>query len=132
LNTVNANLPIKGNIYSIGSIQVHPKIDVRFFGSFFLQTEYDETVFGTALRYHLSLQRSREISVQLGSNYRLGDAFIPTIEVQYQAWRVGLSYDVNTSDFQVATRNQGGPELFIEYIITKVKPVKVFKACPIF
>ena len=128
----NINLPAKGNAYGIGSIEVHPKMDIRIFGMFAIQTEYEELVLGTALRYHLSLQRSREIAIQMGTNFRMGDAFIPTLEIQYQALQVGFSYDFNTSDFQVATRKKGGPEISVEYIITKVKPVKVFKACPIF
>ena len=128
----NVSLPVKGNSYAIGTIEVHPKMDVRVFGFHSFQTKYSETVVGAALRYHLSLQRSREISVQLGTNVRLGDALIPTLEVQYHAVRVGFSYDVNTSPFEVATRKKGGPEISIEYIIAKVKSVKVFKACPIF
>lgn len=126
------SLPIKGNSYTIGTIEVHPKMDMRVFGFYSFQTKYRETVVGAALRYHLSLQRSREISVQIGTNMRLGDALIPTIEVQYHALRVGLSYDMNTSAFEVATRKKGGPEISVEYIITKVKSTKTFKSCPIF
>jgi len=125
-------LPIKGSIYGMGTIEVHPKMDIRVVGFHSFQSKYQETVFGAALRYHVSFQRSREISIQFGSNFRLGDAVIPTLEVQYHALRVGLSYDTNISDFNVATRKKGGPEISVEYIITKVKLVKVFKACPIF
>ena len=125
-------MPVRNNIYGIGTIEVHPKMDIRLAGMYSVQSKYQELVLGMALRYHLNLQRSREVSLLLGSNFRMNDAFIPTLELQYQAIKVGLSYDITVSDFQLATRRQGGPEISIEYIIRKVEEVKVFKACPIF
>ena len=132
LNEAQSKLLTRLNGYAIGTLQIHPLMDVRLLGMYHNQSPYQETVVGTALRYHLSLQRSRAISIQLGSSYRLGDAFIPHLEVQYHSLLVGISYDINTSDFEVATRQKGGPELSLQWIITKVKPVPVFKACPIY
>ena len=46
--------------------------------------------------------------------------------------QVGISYDVNTSAFHTVTDRKGGPEFSVIYIITHVKPLSQFKACPIF
>ena len=70
--------------------------------------------------------------MQAGVSFRFGDAIIPTTAVQYRNWTAGFSYDVNTSEFQVATGQRGGPELFVQYILWKVQPPPEFKACPIF
>ncbi|MEM6772440.1 MAG: hypothetical protein AAF597_17825, partial [Bacteroidota bacterium] len=74
------------------------------------------------------------IAGQGGLGYRfdrIGDAFFPHIQLHYNAWRVGLSYDINVSDFRVATQGNGGPELSIRYIIKKVRPVPSRRFCPI-
>ena len=46
-------------------------------------------------------------------------------------WKVGLSYDVNTSPFKIATRQYGGPEMSVIYRILNVTPLP-YKPCPIF
>lgn len=125
-------LPRKGNGYLNGTVQFHPKMDFRVFALYSFQGEFKETVTGTALRYHLSTVQSREVNFQIGSGFRLGDAIIPHVEVQMGAIRIGLSYDSNISRFNLATRKRGGPEVSVEYILTKVKEVRTFKACPIF
>ena len=67
-----------------------------------------------------------------GLSYRAGDAMIAHFEVFYLNWHFGLSYDINTSAFSAACNRNGGPELSLRYIITKVRPPDTFKACPIF
>ena len=137
-NNPDVVLPMKGNNYGLATVQISEKNDLRFhiihtyMGLEFLKTEFNEIVGGVAFRHFLNLEKGREISVQPGVSFRLGDAIIPTFEIQYQNWRVGLSYDVNTSAFEVATNGKGGPEISVEYIISKVKPPKIFKVCPIF
>lgn len=135
LNNSTAVLPLKQNSYTLAEIQIHPLMDIRFHALYSIMDfgiKQNELVGGLAYRYHLSLQKSREISLLGGISYRIGDAIIPTIEVQYFSWMVGLSYDINISDFNIATQKRGGPEFSIRYIITKVKAPKVFKVCPIF
>jgi len=50
----------------------------------------------------------------------------------YQNWQFGLSYDLNTSPFKVASQRRGGPEVSLRYVIFRVKPPEEFKLCPIF
>jgi len=43
-----------------------------------------------------------------------------------------LSYDINVSDFQVATDRNGGFELSVRYLFKKICPVPNVKFCPPF
>ena len=90
---------------------------------------------GASVEYKVNATRGKELSVRLGTNYRYADesdAVIPTFGINYLSWQFGLSYDINISQFKTATNGNGGPEIALIYTITKVKPPKTFKACPIF
>ncbi len=128
-------LPMRYSIYSIGEIAAGDNISYIIHAHGQGQGAWNEGLIGAGVKYWLSQLRGKEIALQLGTAYRFvgpQDAVIPSIEVHYLAWKVGFSYDVNLSDFNRATNNEGGPELSIEYIITKVGPTKEIKACPIF
>ena len=62
---------------------------------------------------------------------KIQDAYWPTFEVSYNNLNVGLNYDFNTSQFDIATENKGGMELSVRYIISKVRPLPEFKVCPL-
>jgi len=134
-NEATATLSRRMSIYLLATYQIQPKMDVLFMAMNQKQGAYTELIGGGALRYRLNQQRGKELAVQFGVNYRLigkKDAIIPTVEILYTAWKLGFSYDVNLSEFQLATDKNGGPELSLIYTITKVKPVKATKSCPIF
>ena len=128
-------LPMRYSIYCIGEIAAGDKLTYLLHAFGQGQGPSNEAQAGAGVKYWLSQQRGQEIAVQFGTAYRfigISDALIPSVEVHYLAWKVGFSYDVNLSGFTRATNNRGGPELSIEYIITKVGPTKEIKACPIF
>ncbi|MCB0661742.1 MAG: PorP/SprF family type IX secretion system membrane protein [Saprospiraceae bacterium] len=122
------------SIYLIQQLQIADKIDVYWNGLAQLQDKYFEGIAGFGGRYHLNQKRGKELAVQAGVAYRfnaIGDAAITNFEVHYQYWRLGLSYDINVSDFRAATNRNGGPEVTIRYVIHKVKPIPLFRVCPI-
>ena len=87
----------------------------------------------TAGRYHLSQAKGKEIAIQMGTSIRIGDAIIPTFELHYAAWKIGVSYDLNISQFDTATNGNGGIEIGAMYTITNVKEcVKIIESCPVF
>lgn len=97
-----------------------------------LQGPYEEWLAMAGLKIHLETTPGKQLSIQPGVGYRFdefGDAYYPTIEVNYNSWRVGLSWDVNVSDAKIATNRNGGPELSLQYIISK--PLPKFKICPL-
>lgn len=125
-------LPIRLTTYLNGSFRLSTKSDILLRGLMHKQSAYQEIAIGAGWRYHLSLKKSKETSIALSTHYRLGDAIIPMIEIEYARWRAGFSYDINTSDFNIASNNRGGPEITLQYLITKVKPLPEYKSCPIF
>lgn len=99
---------------------------------------HQETVVGIGGKLHLDQGRARQLSILLGLNFRLPDsetsfdALIPTVEIQYNAWRVGLSYDINMSMFDIATDRFGGPELALQYIFVKPRLDNFINCNPIY
>jgi len=96
-----------------------------------LDTEF---LVGLAGRYFLDPNLSKETSIELGVNYRFfafGDAWSPTLELNHRAMTIGLSYDINISDFNVATQNRGGFEIALIYRTAR-EPDPKPKDCKIF
>jgi type IX secretion system PorP/SprF family membrane protein len=130
----DVNLPVRWSLYFLPVIQITEKIDLLGYGTAQIQGPDFEAIGGGAGRFHLNTNRAREMAIQLGLSYRfnsIGDAIIPGIELHYQVWRVGFTYDVNISGFSEATNRNGGPEINVRYLIQKIRPLKVFKNCPL-
>lgn len=125
-------LPIKWGINLDAVIQMTETIDVMPSAIYFHQGGYDERLFGTYIRYHIDQRKAKQKAILFGTWYRFNDAVIASFAMDYGYWRIGVSYDVNTSPFSAATRTYGGFELSAQYIIAKVKPLEKQKTCPIF
>lgn len=123
-------LRITGNLS--GALQVAERLDVVAFGAMQHMADAMEILFGGGARCILSSGPGNATAVQLSLAARLGDALIPALQVERNAWTVGLSYDINTSPFQVATGRRGGFEVAVVYRTLPVPPVKAVKSCPIF
>lgn len=120
------------NLYGMSSFQLTKDFDLglRILGQF--QGPHEEIVIGGTLRYHIKHNRSRGVSIGLALDRRLGDAWVPTILLDYHNWSFGFNYDINSSYFNIATVRKGGPELSLIYIFSKVRPPREFEICPIF
>jgi len=122
------------SFYALGTLMLSNSFDVVLMGTSQFQGSYQENVVGGGGRIFIVKQKAKELAVQLGASYRFGDfgdAVIPHFEVLIKQWKVGVSYDVNTSELQIATDRRGGPEISVQYIINKIKPLEVMKICPI-
>lgn len=121
-------------LYGIGTFMLADAFDLFLHASGQFQTPHSQIALGAGGNIHLNTRPDRELAISLGAFYRFRDevdAIIPYFGLRYRMWRFGLSYDINLSEFQVATDGFGGPEVSLSYIITKVKPLKA-KICPIF
>ena len=128
-------LPMRLSLYMRPMLQLSEQVDLPLHGLAQFQGPYFEAVAGAGIRVYLNLVPSREIAVELGGSYRfnsIGDAIIPHLQILYHQWQVGLSYDINVSDFSVATLYRGGPELTVRYAITKVKPLDRVRLCRLY
>jgi len=125
-------LPILVNLHVTGVVELNETWDLAAYLLGQRQGSYREIVGLAGGRYHLNELTDLPLALQLSGGYRLSDAAIVLLEVFYRDWRLGLSYDINTSPFRQATNGRGGTELSLQYFITEVKPPKAFKACPVF
>lgn len=67
----------------------------------------------------------KDIRINVGIGYRFRDALNALAGIQYKDLRVGLAYDINTSDLTSVTNGRGGFELAANYIIKIYKPAKI-------
>lgn len=130
----DAPLSIRISPYALGTLQVSKNIDLvaNIIGQF--QNPYKEILGMLGGKLHLNRKLGKQFAIQLGVGYRfqdIGDSVMPSIEVFYNGWRAGFSYDINISDFNIATNRRGGPEFTISYIIRRVRPLPAFKICPL-
>jgi type IX secretion system PorP/SprF family membrane protein len=89
------------------------------------QNEANEFVLGTAVRYAANTDEDNTTYVYAGSWYRVGDALIPYIGLEFSGLRLGASYDINLSSLKAATLARGGAEFSLIYIkkIDEDKPI---------
>ncbi|MDX1409664.1 MAG: type IX secretion system membrane protein PorP/SprF, partial [Saprospiraceae bacterium] len=131
-NDATVELPVRTALQASGSLQLFDVMDLLVNGLVQFEGPYQEIVLGGMLNFHISQKKAREVQFAVGVGYRLDDALIPQVAVAYDGWRAGFSYDVNTSIFDVATNQRGGPEFSLIYIITDVRPLPETKLCKIF
>jgi hypothetical protein len=86
---------------------------------FIFMKQGDATEFSGGLMANINVVSSTNLLV--GGTYRNQDAFVPTIGLEYNSLRVGLSYDVSTSAYKAATNYQGGFELSLNFRFSKAE-----------
>lgn len=105
-------------------------IGVQAIGQF--QGPYQEVLIGGIGKIHLNQKRDEELAFGLGLSRRLGDAWVPSVMLDYRMWSFGFSYDITTTPFNFTSYRNGGPEFSAIYIFSKVRPPKEFEICPLF
>lgn len=128
-------LPVRFAAQFQSSFKIADPLDIMIHGLGQLQGPAYEVVPALIFRIHLNNQAGKEFSLDLGVIGRYSgewDAVAPTIGMKINSFKAELSYDINLSEFKVATNRYGGPELSVQYYITHVKPLDSFKTCPIF
>ena len=120
--------------YLMGVIMLGQDVDLVANFSAQFQGPYREYIGMLGTRVYLSSKPGEQFSIQLGAGYRfheIGDALIPGIEFSYNRWNAGFTYDINISEFNVATQRRGGPEFSLRYVVNKVPVLSTFKVCPL-
>lgn len=125
-------LPIRTSIYALGVLKLFSRLDLYANGLRQNQGPYEETVLGGGIIIHISNKIAREVELHIGAASRLKDAVIPMIAIGYDGWKAGFAYDINTSNFKVATNKAGGPEFFVNYNWKKLWPLDQTRVCTIF
>lgn len=130
-NSKDVRLAARKAIYGIGLVQVADNFDLLGQVMFQEQGTYRELLYGAGARVMLNTNLHEELAIQISASFRqrYTDAFVTQLEFFYRTWSLGLSYDVNFSDFTVATNYRGGPEVSLIYRLYKNKAVN--QQCPI-
>jgi type IX secretion system PorP/SprF family membrane protein len=95
------------------------------------QGVYREIAIGSSVKYTLVNRLGEYRALYGGLFYRNRDAAYLSVGMDYQAWFVGISYDINYSKLVPASRLRGGLEIAVRYIMHRFKPKKItHRICP--
>ena len=132
-NDMSVTLPLRFNASIRGQFKVADRLDIVPEFLWQRQSTQQEFVPGIHLKTYISSSQNSRITLNTGMYYRIGDAPAVLIGMDYNALQVNCSYDINTSHFTPASRNNGGFEMSLIYIISRVKKIGHHSAsCPIF
>jgi type IX secretion system PorP/SprF family membrane protein len=90
------------------------------------------TVFGGAYMLNINDDPERTTNLYLGSWFRLGDAAIPYVGLEFGSMRFGATYDVNTSSLKPGSNMRGGAEFSLIYVRKPADPFAKSVNCPKF
>lgn len=84
------------------------------------QAKHSEVLFGALYRSVMKEASSHttfanETYIDFGTYYRVNDALIVVAGIDFKNFRLGVSYDINTSRFKAATVSRGGFEVSLTY-----------------
>jgi len=113
VGTLNGSLDVTGS-----------RVSVLPSAMFAMQGPSTELTFGCAIRIRLKNGTKttgfiHESGIAIGLNYRLKDAFIPAIHLEVRNFALGVSYDLNLSNYKKASAMKGGIEVSLKYYIAK-------------
>ncbi len=130
-NDDNIKQDIRLAIHANAEWKVADKWDVLPSMIFSSQGKYKEFNFGANARYVITDFMGMYRAAWLGVFYRNKDATFITLGVNYDAWKVGLNYDINLSTLRPASNGRGSFEIAVQYIIKLNKPKRVMhRICP--
>ena len=137
MSYVNASEQLNAKLAFHGGAEIYVKGEtVSVLPQFLFLKQGPQTEFniGGLVKYRLR-EGSRytgeveETAVYLGGWYRFGDAFILNARFDYMQFALGVSYDINISDINVATASKGGLEISLLFVTPG--PVKRKTASPL-
>ncbi|MFL9482182.1 PorP/SprF family type IX secretion system membrane protein [Chitinophagaceae bacterium LWZ2-11] len=92
---------------------------LHFSGLQTFQGGASETLLGGAVQLTANPDVPKPTSLYLGTWVRFNDALIPYVGIEYDDFRLGVTYDVNTSTLKTASQKQGGIEVSLIYALRK-------------
>jgi type IX secretion system PorP/SprF family membrane protein len=126
-----SQLPIRLAISGSAIVPITRTLDGMLTSVAQFQGPHEEILVGLHGRYHLNSTPTRELALQIGTNWRINDAVgVPAFAVLWKQWEVGGTFDLNISDFTEATNQRGGPEFYIKYCVRPVPDKNYCKMCP--
>jgi type IX secretion system PorP/SprF family membrane protein len=100
----NASVGVNSTINDVWSFQFH--------ANYATQGTYHELIGGGLLRWGRTDESNHHtFSLSGGCFYRLNDAIVPILKLDYKQQSFGISYDINISKLKAATGMRGGLEV---------------------
>lgn len=125
-------LAARTTIQAGGRIPVGSYHAVHFAANHSMQAKAHNTVVGGAFSYNVNNSEENPTNFFLGAWYRLNDAAIPYVGLEFAGIHIGVSYDANTSSLKPASNARGGMELSLIYIKKPGDPDAKKLNCPRF
>ena len=95
------------------------------------QGPHQELLVGSEIQYTLAELSFLKRAVWSGIYYRSNDAVFLSSGVIFDAWKIGLAYDINFSKLVPASNNRGSFEIALCYVLRKkMKLVSPIFICP--
>ena len=113
-----------------GSFPVGDNINLHLSGMQNIQGGAAESLVGGAFQLVVNPEDTKPTSFYAGSWIRIGDAILPYLGVEWNDFRLGTSYDINSSNLKTASQSQGGMELSLIWAL-RPDPDKSIR-CPKF
>ena len=126
-NDNGSKMPIRENIHANAFIWMKNKFYLKPAFSFSSQNKANQLVmgsdFGKVFKGKGKTIKELFAGLYIRNGYnRNNDAIIPVVGIQYLNWRIGMNYDVNTSDLKEASNNRGAFELSVIYTAPSTSP----------
>lgn len=110
------NIATRTTISAGGYFPVSDILTLHTSGIYQYQNKATEAVIGGALAATLDAVSENPSNVYGGLWYRIGDAIIPYVGLEFAGLRIGASYDVNVSSLKAGSQSRGGMEISLIYI----------------
>ncbi|MCX6317960.1 MAG: PorP/SprF family type IX secretion system membrane protein [Bacteroidetes bacterium] len=125
-------LAARTTIQAGGKIPIGSYHALHFAANHSMQAKAHNTVVGGAFSYNVNNSDENPTNFYIGAWYRLNDAAIPYVGLEFSGIHIGVSYDANTSSLKPATNARGGMEVSLIYIKKPSDPNAKKLNCPRF
>ncbi len=132
-NDASVTLAPRFNVHLRGQFKIAKRCDIVPEFLYQRQQTRQEFVPGLHFKTYVVQNTIQTVALNTGIYYRVGDAPAIMAGIDYNNLQVNCSYDINHSNFTPASRYNGGFELSVIYILSRVKKLRSNVAnCPIF
>ena len=123
-------LDVRHALQASARMPLNDQFEMEGLSLFQFQGKMKELVLGSRTYYKLPSEKWENQRVFAGIHGRFRDAVWLDFGAEYNEWRVGMSYDLNTSTLRPASTGRGGLEFSLVYIVPpKPKHGNLKKLC---
>ena len=109
---------------------IAPEVLYQFQGPTSKINQMQNIVVGGQLGYKFNDGFRNKTNLMIGCRYRLKDAVIPLLAVEFRNFRLGAAYDVTLSNLRLSNQRQGSFEIALTYTGESLKSYKANKTLP--